>query len=115
MDRRRVSLPTPFDFAATVGSLMRRRDLSMRVTAREAWRATRTPLGPATLYLQRDGDHLDARAWGPGAPYVLEHVEDLIGAHDDPTPFDPHDALLKDLHRRNRGLRLGRTLAVVEA
>jgi 3-methyladenine DNA glycosylase/8-oxoguanine DNA glycosylase len=80
-----------------------------------AWRATRTPDGPATLHLaQREGT-ITARAWGAGAAWALETAPDLVGMHDDPAPFVAHHALVRDLHRRLPGLRLGRSAAVVEA
>ena len=46
------------------------------------WRGIRTPLGPATLAVEgrpREG-LVDARAWGPGAAWVLESLPALLGA-----------------------------------
>lgn len=116
MNRRVISLPEPLDLVATLSAFQRsHRDPCMRVSRAEAWRATRTPDGPATLHLERDGSALQASAWGEGAQWALEHVDELIGAHDDPRAFEPTHALLRDAHRRLAGLRLGRTGAVMEA
>ena len=55
------------------------------------WRATRTPLGPATLCVQprpREGDVL-GRAWGPGAEWVLDAMPGLLGASTTPPASSP--------------------------
>ena len=78
------------------------------VTATEAWRATSTPDGPATLHLRLGSGSVDAEAWGPGAGWLLERVPDLIGVDDDLDTFDPPPGVVRDLHRRASGLRLGR-------
>jgi hypothetical protein len=45
------------------------RDPTLRFSADgSAWRATRTPDGPATLRLVPDGAAIRAPVWGPGAP-----------------------------------------------
>ncbi len=83
-----------------------------------AWRATRTPAGPATLRLVPDGDGLRAEAWGPGAAWAVEQVPELAGANDDPGNFAERIAgvpLLRELARRMPGLRIGRTRRVLEA
>jgi 3-methyladenine DNA glycosylase/8-oxoguanine DNA glycosylase len=58
---------------------------------------------------------VDVEAWGPGAGWVLEHAPALLGLHDDPAAFRPSDPVVRDLHRRVRGLRVGRSGAVVES
>ena len=82
------------------------------------WRATRTPLGPATLCMQprpREGDVL-GRAWGPGAEWVLEAMPGLLGALDDPASFVPdHHPAVAEGWRRHQHWRLGRTGRVMEA
>jgi 3-methyladenine DNA glycosylase/8-oxoguanine DNA glycosylase len=78
-------------------------------------RATRTPAGPATLELRREGDEVVARAFGPGAEHALDGVPALLGFDDEPGAFDPAHPLVRDLHRRAPGLRLGRSNAVAEA
>jgi 3-methyladenine DNA glycosylase/8-oxoguanine DNA glycosylase len=87
----------------------------MRFGADGAWRATRTPAGPATVALRVDNGAVEARAWGAGAEWALEAAPDLVGAGDDEEGFVAHDAVVADAHRRLPGLRIGRTGAVVEA
>lgn len=74
-----------------------------------------TPDGPGTVRLLRNGDSIDAEAWGPGADWMLDHAPDVVGVADDPDSFDPPPGLVRELHRRARGLRFGRTSRVVEA
>lgn len=91
-------------------------DPCLKLTCGEAWRATRTPLGPATEHLHVDGDglvHVDA--WGPGAAWLVERAPALCGSLDDVTCFQPADPLVKRLAREHAGLRIGRTEAVFEA
>lgn len=81
------------------------------------WRGIRTPEGPTTLRVQarpREGDVL-ARAWGPGATWVLDSVPALLGADDDWTGFEPRHPVLEELRRRHPHARLGRTGLVMEA
>jgi 3-methyladenine DNA glycosylase/8-oxoguanine DNA glycosylase len=85
------------------------------VGATEAWRATGTPDGPATVHLRLVVGSVEAEAWGRGADWLLERVPDLIGLDDDPARFDPPPGAVRDLHRRAGGLRLGKTARVFEA
>jgi 3-methyladenine DNA glycosylase/8-oxoguanine DNA glycosylase len=81
------------------------------------WRGLRTPEGPATLCLQerpRAGDVL-ARAWGPGAEWVLESVPAMLGADDDWSAFEPRLPVLADALKHHRHSRRGRTGLVMEA
>jgi 3-methyladenine DNA glycosylase/8-oxoguanine DNA glycosylase len=111
-----VPVPGPLDLGLTLGHLARGAyDPTILVDGDGFWRATRTPDGPATLNLRADGSGVRARAWGPGAAAALEAVPDLVGAHDDPSVFEPKHQVLRDPWRRMRGLRLGRTGAVIEA
>jgi len=111
-----VSVPGPLDLGLTLGHLARGAyDPTILVDGDGFWRATRTPDGPATLNLGVDGSGVRARAWGPGAAAAIEAVPDLVGAHDDPSVFEPKHQVLRDPWRRMRGLRLGRTGAVIEA
>src|SRR5690242_4346752 len=82
-----------------------------------AARATRTPLGIATLAVrQTAGGSVRAAAWGPGATWALEQVPALCGAHDDATGFDAsRHPLVEESHRRNGDLRLSRTDLVFDA
>lgn len=106
----------PLDLRRTLAPVRRgANDPSMRLTGNECWRATRTPEGVATLHLRLCGDRLEAEAWGPGATWAVDHVPDLVGETDDCSGFDPCHDLVRQLHRRMPGLRIGRTHAVAEA
>lgn len=52
----------------------------------------RTPTGPASLCVHQrpSTGEVHARAWGAGADWALEHLPRLLGAHDDPSGFEPH-------------------------
>ncbi|NJP68859.1 DNA-3-methyladenine glycosylase family protein [Streptomyces spiramenti] len=79
-----------------------------------AWRATRTPEGPATLRLP-PGDPVRASAWGPGAEWALDRLPQLLGAEDRPEEFLAHHRSVAEAARRHAGLRLVRTGSVLEA
>jgi 3-methyladenine DNA glycosylase/8-oxoguanine DNA glycosylase len=87
----------------------------MRIDGADAWRATRTPEGPATIRLRQAGGTIEVEAWGQGAAWAAAHAPTLCGEDDDPTGFQPQHRLIADLHRRHPGLRLPRTHAVFEA
>jgi 3-methyladenine DNA glycosylase/8-oxoguanine DNA glycosylase len=87
----------------------------MRFAADGVWRASRTPAGPVTLHLRGGGHRVEAEAWGPGAGWALEHAPELIGAGDGEDGFEPRHPVVAQLRRRLRGLRVGRSQAVVEA
>ena len=70
------------------------------------WKAGRTPAGPVALELQRTEDGLLARAFGPGAAWVLERTPALAGLRDEPSRFAPPPGRLATLARRGRGLHL---------
>ena len=107
----------PVDLRLTLGVLRRgRRDPTMvGPTGGEVWRATRTPQGPVTTRITASAGVLTLRAWGPGASWAAETFPSLVGAEDDAHGFTPRHAVVRDLHRRLRGLRLCRTGTVVEA
>jgi len=100
----------PLDVRPLLAPLRRGRgDPSMAVDGAGAlWRAGTTPDGPATLALRRNGD-VHARAWGPGAGWVLDGVPALLGAPDDAAGFVAHHRLVAEARRRMAGLRLGAT------
>jgi 3-methyladenine DNA glycosylase/8-oxoguanine DNA glycosylase len=113
---RHLRSPGPVDLTLTLGRLRRAaRDPCLRLGGRSACRATRTPAGPATLALEVHGTEVVASAWGAGADAALDQAPDLLGFDDDPGSFTPGPGLVRELHRRSPGLRLGRTAAVVEA
>ncbi len=116
MPTRQLRAPGPLDLQLTVGRLRSgRRDPCLRLTASTAWWATRGPAGPATLALQVQHGDVTAEAWGRGADEVLARVPGLLGFDDDPAAFEPRDPLVRELHRRRPGMRLGGTGAVLEA
>jgi 3-methyladenine DNA glycosylase/8-oxoguanine DNA glycosylase len=87
----------------------------LRIGDGEAWRATQTPAGPATVHLVLDGLEVEVRAWGPGSQWAAEHAPSLCGEDDDPTGFEPRERLLAAALRRHPGLRVPRSQAVFEA
>jgi len=108
-------LHVPLDLRLTLGVLREGAgDPCLRLTSSDAVRATRTPEGPATTELHVREAELEARAWGPGAVWALDHAHDLVGLHDDDGDLRPAHRLVRDLLLRLAGLRMGRTLAVFE-
>jgi 3-methyladenine DNA glycosylase/8-oxoguanine DNA glycosylase len=85
------------------------------------WRTSLTPEGPVTLRVssaageEGAGTLVVARAWGPGADWMLAALPDLLGASDDPSGFRPVHPLLRDAVRRYPGFRVGRSGRVLEA
>jgi 3-methyladenine DNA glycosylase/8-oxoguanine DNA glycosylase len=107
----------PLDLRGTLRPVRRGgRDPSFRVVNGDVWRATRTPLGPASERLHQlpDGE-VEVWAWGPGAEWLIGHAPVLAGGLDDASGFRPEEPLLRELWRRRPGLRVCRTEAVVEA
>lgn len=82
---RKLSLPERYQFAGTLGQVpMGRHDPCARFVDGAFWWATRTPQGPGTLRLTRDGV---ATGYGPGAEWVVEQADALAGLRDDLTGF----------------------------
>ena len=106
----------PLDLRATlhpIGAVFG--DPTLLISAREAVRATRTPDGPATLHVAVSTPScVDARAWGPGAGWVLARVRSWLGLDEPPTDPRRFEPPLRDLARRAAGLRLARTERVFE-
>src|SRR5439155_18061037 len=80
----------------------------------EAWRATHTPQGPATLRLVLADGVVDVDAWGPGAAWAAENAPALCGEEDDDAGFKPRQPALADAKRRHPGMRIPKTRAVFE-
>ncbi|HWC10318.1 MAG TPA: hypothetical protein VG455_03755, partial [Acidimicrobiales bacterium] len=60
---RTLRLPHPVDLRLTLGPLRRGRlDPTMRIGPQGVWRASRTPVGPATTHLTAGGGEISARA-----------------------------------------------------
>ena len=114
---QRVFRPAdPVSIPLTLGPLRRGAgDPCLRFTPDGAWRATRTPEGPATTHFRAVAGEVTVRAWGPGAGWALDAAPALLGAGDDPGGFRPRHPVLHELHRRLAGLRIPRSQAVVEA
>src|SRR3546814_4758998 len=75
MARRTITLP----FAVHLGKSMRllrlgRADPTIVVRDDAVMRASRTPMGPATLRAQLAGDVIEVEAWGDGAEWALEQA-----------------------------------------
>jgi 3-methyladenine DNA glycosylase/8-oxoguanine DNA glycosylase len=86
----------------------------LRLDRSEAWRATRTPEGTATVHLCQQGDGVEVEAWGEGARWAVAQVPRLVGEDDDDSGFAPSHRLIARLKRSHPGLRLPRTHAVFE-
>jgi 3-methyladenine DNA glycosylase/8-oxoguanine DNA glycosylase len=117
---RRIEPRLPVDLRLTLGFHRRgTADPTFRFSRDgSCWRATRTPDGPATLRLIPDGVAIRAQAWGPGAAWSIEQAPELVGAEDEADGFSTLAArhpLLRDLHARLPGIRIGRTRRVLEA
>jgi 3-methyladenine DNA glycosylase/8-oxoguanine DNA glycosylase len=125
--------PFPVDPRLTL-SVHRRgaRDPAFRVDGAGAvWRTSLTPDGPGTLRLAaalRDttgggaltdraggGTVITGTAWGQGAGWLLAELPALLGAHDAAVGFRPAHPVLRELARRYRGVRVGRSGRVLEA
>jgi 3-methyladenine DNA glycosylase/8-oxoguanine DNA glycosylase len=117
MAARTIPLEAPLDLARTLGIHARGPgDPMMQVAGSEAIRATRTPDGPATIRVVVSGTRVHAEAWGPGADRALDGLPALVGLDDDRAGFEPGcHPLVAELDRRHRGVRLGRSGAVLEA
>jgi 3-methyladenine DNA glycosylase/8-oxoguanine DNA glycosylase len=106
-------VPAGYRFAATVGQLsMGRHDPCARFEGGRFWWAVRTPDGPATLCLHRDGDTLVATGYGPGADRLLDRADAVAGLRDDLTGFTELAAahpVVARVARDHAGMRLPRT------
>lgn len=111
--RARFELNRPLDLALTIAPIGQ--GASLRLRDGEAWRATLTPEGPATVHVVHVGGAVEVEAWGPGAASAAAGAAALCGEEDDDAGFHPAHPLLADLHRRHPGLRLPKTRAVFEA
>jgi 3-methyladenine DNA glycosylase/8-oxoguanine DNA glycosylase len=112
-----VALSGPLNLRLTLGVHWRGRgDLSMRFeVSGSAWRATRTPDGPVTLFIEARDGVVQARAWGPGSSWALAGLEGLLGLDDDPGALVPRHPVVAAAVKRSRGMRIGRTRSVIEA
>lgn len=82
------------------------------------WRGMRTPDGPVTLAVmtQPSTGRVRSRAWGRGSDWCLEHLPTMLGEDDDAAGFDATvHPVVHDAARRRPGVRVPRTLLVLEA
>lgn len=84
------------------------------------WRGVLTPDGPATVRVWREPEGPDAdrgclQAWGSGAAWCAAALPDWLGAQDDVGDFEVHHDVLRNVARRSRHWRVGRTGLVLEA
>jgi 3-methyladenine DNA glycosylase/8-oxoguanine DNA glycosylase len=107
----------PLDLGLVLGPLRRGPDdpTFRAMPDGSVWRASRTPAGPGTLRVARQGDDIRGEAWGPGAEWLLDRLPGLLGAADDPSQFTPRHKLLAVTRHRRPGLRLTRTGLVLES
>lgn len=85
---RRLAVPVRYDFARTVRALpMGHHDPCFRISGNALWWTTRTPDGPATLRLCRDGAEVEAIAWGAGREWIIAQADAVAGLRDDLTGF----------------------------
>ena len=82
-------------------------DPTTRLHAGEFWRATHTPQGAGTVRIDVRDERLNARAWGPGADWLMERVAAMTGAADPGFRFvDAHPAIM-GAQRDHPRLRFG--------
>ena len=114
MISRHVRSTLPIDVGRTLAPLRHGRyDPTMRIGGTGVWRALRTPSGSATARFTGGGHDVFVDAWGAGAPWVVDHAADLVGANDSLDGFAPDDPVVGELHRRNPGLRVARSRSVL--
>lgn len=114
-----ITLPFPVDVRAMLAVHARGPgDPAFRVDSGGAvWRTSLTPDGPATIRVTPAGDRqAQARAWGPGAAWIVNALPAQLGADDDLSGFDPGGhPVLAATARRHPGLRVGRSGRLMEA
>jgi 3-methyladenine DNA glycosylase/8-oxoguanine DNA glycosylase len=115
-----LHLPARYDLAASLSPLaLGGSDPTTRISASEAWWASRTPDGPGTLRLRRAGqDRLAVDVYGDGADWLLARAEAIAGLRDDLTGFADlarAHPLVHRLAREHSGLRLPATGRVFQA
>lgn len=106
-------IPDSTDLRRTVGGL---KEMARVVSPSEAWWVTRTPDGPGTLRLVRTAsDRLTTEAWGPGADWMQQQADRVVGAEDDTDGFVPHHDVMARVVRQRGIHRFPRTDRVFDA
>jgi len=110
---RVLTPPEGYHLAGSAGMLaMGRHDPCARFIDGAFWYASRTPDGPGSLSLHRDGASLVATGHGAGADWLLDRAPAIAGLDDDLTGFAQLAAahpLVAELARVHRGVRLPAT------
>jgi 3-methyladenine DNA glycosylase/8-oxoguanine DNA glycosylase len=117
MQARVISTDVPLDLARTLAPLRRgRTDPTTRIEQGHAWRASRTPGGPATMHASLDpaSGSIRVEAWGQGSDWLLDHAPGILGLADDDAGFVAHHDVIARLRRELPGVRLTRTERLVE-
>jgi 3-methyladenine DNA glycosylase/8-oxoguanine DNA glycosylase len=113
---RSYPVAAPLDLRRTLAPLSRGPyDPTIRLAAGRAWRATRTPDGPATVAIVHAGAEIRVEAWGPGAERALAEIPALLALDGDTAPIPVGHPLIGQLARRHTGVRIPRTGAVLES
>lgn len=112
---RDLQIQGPIHLRGTLAPAGKGRDPAKPLADGALWRAWRTPGGPATLRIERTDQGVRGEAWGPGADHALDALPALVGADDEPAAFAPDHPLLREVQRRNPGIRFGRTDQPVES
>lgn len=113
-----ASFPLSFalDLGQTLGPWQRgSADPTITFGPGQVSRAARTPLGPGSIRVRRTAAGVEAEAWGPGAGWLIANTPRWLGFDDAPESFAPPGGIVRELHRRHRGLRLGSTGLVFES
>jgi 3-methyladenine DNA glycosylase/8-oxoguanine DNA glycosylase len=80
--------PERYHFGRTLGPLvLGRADPCGRLSDGALWLAARTPAGPGTLHLARDGAELTAIGHGPGGYWLVDRADAIAGLRDDLSGF----------------------------
>lgn len=116
MPRRTIPLRRPLNLLLTcVVHRHGPRDPTIKVAARELWRATRTPDGGGTVHVTVGPNEIAVETWGPGAEWLLERTPAFLGLDDDDDGFTAAHPQLRELQRSLPGMWIGRSDAVMEA
>lgn len=114
MPSRSIPFAGALDLRASLSSMASRMPGQPRTTESEGWWIGSSPDGEVSLHLRHVSGRIDAEAWGPGSEWALDRLASFVGGDDDLESFDPPPGLIRQLHRRNRGLRLGTTGRIVD-
>lgn len=105
----------PFQLASSLWTTLPRGPTLAKTGPDQASYALWTETGPAMVSLQYANGKLKGSAIGPGASRALAEVPRTVGLDDDPSRFEPGVGLVREMHRRYRGMRLGATGRVFDA